>query len=60
MASSDLDFVIRMGHPGDDELIGRKITTVGFSVYASVAYLSRRGRPKSAGELKGHDVIGTS
>ncbi|HEV2160566.1 LysR family transcriptional regulator [Bradyrhizobium sp.] len=60
LTNSDLDFVIRMGHPGDNELIGRKITTVGFSIYASEAYLSRRGQPKSAGELKGHDVIGTS
>jgi DNA-binding transcriptional LysR family regulator len=60
LANNDLDFVIRMGDPGENELIGRKVTVIAFGIYASEAYLSRRGQPKTVGDLKGHDVIGSS
>jgi len=32
LATSDLDFVIRMGDPGESELIGKRVATVAFGI----------------------------
>lgn len=60
LASSDLDFVIRMGHPGDDELIGRRIATIAFGIFASESYLAEYPEPQTLAELADHMIIGTS
>jgi DNA-binding transcriptional LysR family regulator len=60
LASSDLDFVIRLGHPGDDELIGRKVATVAFGIFASESYLAEHTEPRTVAELADHEIIGTS
>jgi DNA-binding transcriptional LysR family regulator len=60
LASSDLDFVIRMGHPGDDELIGRKVGTVTFGIFASESYLAEHPAPETMTDLADHEIIGTS
>jgi DNA-binding transcriptional LysR family regulator len=60
LASSDLDFVIRLGHPGDDELIGKRIASIAFGLFASEAYLAEHPAPRSLVELAGHDMIGNS
>jgi DNA-binding transcriptional LysR family regulator len=60
LASSDLDFVIRMGHPGDDELIGRKVGTVTFGIFASESYLAEHPAPKTMTDLADHEIIGSS
>ena len=58
LAKSDLDFVIRMGDPGDNELIGKKVATVPFGIFASADYLAQQGAPLSPAELRDHDIIG--
>ena len=58
LATSDLDFVIRMGDPGENDLIGKKVATVPFGIFASEEYLARCGSPRSLSELKEHDIIG--
>jgi DNA-binding transcriptional LysR family regulator len=60
LAASDLDFVIRMGHPGDNELIGRRVATVAFGLFASQAYLAEHPAPQSLAELDKHEIIGSS
>jgi DNA-binding transcriptional LysR family regulator len=60
LATSDLDFVIRMGHPGDNELIGRRVATVAFGIFASQAYLAEHPAPPSLAELADHEIIGSS
>lgn len=60
LATSDLDFVIRMGHPGDDELVGRRVTTVAFGIFASEAYLAEHPAPRSIAELVDHEIIGSA
>ena len=60
LAASDLDFVIRMGHPGDNELVGRRVATVEFGLFASEAYLAERPAPRSIAELDRHEIIGSS
>jgi DNA-binding transcriptional LysR family regulator len=58
VATSDLDFVIRMGDPGENDLVGKKVATAAFGIFASEDYLSRHGAPQSLAELKEHDIIG--
>jgi DNA-binding transcriptional LysR family regulator len=57
VAASGLDFVIRMGHPGDNELIGRRVGTVLFGLFASEGYLAEHGSPQTVSELIDHDII---
>jgi molybdate transport repressor ModE-like protein len=59
LAASDLDFVIRMGHPGDSELVGRRVVTVAFGLFASEAYLAEHPAPRSVADLDKHEIIGS-
>lgn len=53
----EADLAIRIGPVADPELVARKVGDVGWSVYASPAYL--KGRPRvDLDDLRGHDVIG--
>ena len=56
----EADVALRIGNPGSDELIGRRIAKVAFGLYASEAYLSRYGAPRSLGDLSRHTVIGST
>jgi len=60
LATSDLDLVIRIGHPGDSELIGRRVGTIAFGLFASDSYLAERGAPRSLNELVDHELIGST
>jgi DNA-binding transcriptional LysR family regulator len=51
LAASDLDFVIRMWHPGENELIGRRVGTVTFGIFASQACLTEYRAPPSLAEM---------
>jgi DNA-binding transcriptional LysR family regulator len=52
-----LDFVIRGGFPQSSELIGVPLWNYRRYLYASPAYLQRRGVPEQPDELVGHDLI---
>lgn len=58
LADSDLDFVIRLGDPGDPELVGRRVGEVGFGIFAGVSYLARRQPPETLRDLCRHDLVG--
>lgn len=57
-AVEDLDFVIRIGDPVDNELIGKKVGQINFGVYASKEYLKYRGVPQCTADLANHSLIG--
>ena len=58
LATSDLDYVIRMGDPGENDLIGKRVADVPMGIFASERYLAGRSAPRSLSELRDHDIIG--
>jgi DNA-binding transcriptional LysR family regulator len=58
LATNDLDFVIRIGDPGESELIGKRVATIAFGIFASEEYLTTHPAPRSLAQLKDHDIIG--
>jgi DNA-binding transcriptional LysR family regulator len=58
LTMGDADVAFRSGEPSDERLVGRKIATSTWAIYASQHYLKRRGRPATMEELSGHDFIG--
>lgn len=54
----EADLAIRFGRPPDDPgVVRRRIATVNGALYASQSYLAGRPAPKSAEELRSHDII---
>lgn len=51
------DFAIRVGTLEDSSLIARKLTSFRFGLYASPAYLERRGVVSAPVQLKGHNCL---
>ena len=58
LTQRDLDFVIRIGDPGECELVGRRVGEVAFGIFAAPAYLARRPPPGSLRDLLDHDLVG--
>ena len=58
IARGEADLALRFGETTHRDLVVRKLGEVHWGLYASKAYVARRGRPSPAGELRGHDVIG--
>lgn len=58
LEAGEVDLCIRVGPIAQENLIARRICDVGFSLYASEAYLARRGRPASPFDLSGHELVG--
>jgi DNA-binding transcriptional LysR family regulator len=52
-----IDIALRVGEPGDQSLISRRIARVEFFLVASPRYLERRGMPRAPAELAQHDWI---
>ena len=53
----EADIALRIGDPGSEELVGRRLCEVTFGLYASEAYLLRHGRPRSLEDLAQHRII---
>lgn len=51
------DLAIRLGAPQDSRLVARKLEDAALGVFASPAYLKRKGTPKLLADLKQHDCI---
>jgi DNA-binding transcriptional LysR family regulator len=51
------DLAIRAGVQADSELIAHKLEDATLGVFASPAYLARKGTPRRADDLAGHDRI---
>lgn len=54
----EADIAVRFRDVTDPELIVRKAGTAGWALYASPAYVARKGTPGSSDDLRDHDVIG--
>jgi DNA-binding transcriptional LysR family regulator len=57
LVEEGFDLAIRQGEPQDSRLVARKLEDATLGVFASPAYLKRRGRPKTLDDLAGHDCI---
>lgn len=53
----DADLAIRMFPPQQASLVARRVGSTCTRLYASRAYLARRGRPESLEDLARHDLI---
>ncbi len=53
----EFDVAIRVGRLEDSSLTARKLGHVVFGLFASPAYLARRGQPESLGDLAHHDIV---
>ena len=54
----DADIALRMYEPRQAQLVRRRIGDLPLAVYASPAYLARRGTPSRLADLVDHDIIG--
>ena len=58
LAQREADIAIRWMSPGDqNSLIGRKVATASFGLFASSEYIAQRGEPKSLEDLANHDGV---
>ncbi|SEA94593.1 LysR family transcriptional regulator [Rubrimonas cliftonensis] len=60
VAAGDADVALRMGEPGDDALVGRRIATIPFCLYAARGYLAAHGAPRDFEDLRRHHIIESS
>lgn len=51
------DLALRVGPLADSARVARRLGELRAGVYASAAYLARRGTPRTAAELDAHEVI---
>lgn len=57
-AQGAVDIALRSGDTHDNALVGRKVGDSLWAVYASPAYLERRGTPQCEADLAGHEWVG--
>ena len=57
LVSEGFDIAIRAGKLGDSSLIAKKVGTTHAGLWASKAYLKKRGRPKQLSDLADHDCV---
>lgn len=54
----EADVALRMFRPTQAALVARLVGKLGWSLFASEAYVARKGLLESVGDLSGHDLIG--
>jgi DNA-binding transcriptional LysR family regulator len=59
LLAEGFDIALRGGHVDSADFVARKITDATRHLFASKAYLDRRGRPKRVADLSSHDLIAT-
>jgi DNA-binding transcriptional LysR family regulator len=57
LAAEGFDMALRGGPVRDQSLISRKIAEIRFGLFASRAYLKRRGAPATVKDLASHDCV---
>lgn len=57
LVAEGFDLAVRAGKLADSSLVARKIGNDSLGLFASPAYLRRRGRPKTIAELANHDCV---
>jgi len=58
LKAGEADLAIRIAPITDKDLVARKLGDSGSALYASDAYLARRGAPHDLDDLRDHDVVG--
>jgi DNA-binding transcriptional LysR family regulator len=58
LSRREADVAVRLVRPKEPGLVARRLGAMAFGLFASQAYLSRRGTPRSTRDLAGHDWIG--
>jgi len=58
LSRREADVAIRLARPTEPALVARRFGATRFGLYASHAYLERRGTPRTAADLAGHDLVG--
>jgi len=53
----EVDLAVLVKNVSDEDLVRRSIGEVGWSLYASSAYLSRRPLPVDPNDLSGHEIV---
>ncbi|WP_282605713.1 LysR family transcriptional regulator [Pelagibius sp. Alg239-R121] len=56
----EADVSVRIGTPSQQSLVGRRLGSVKFFLYASESYLERFGRPESLEDLQAHRFVDLS
>lgn len=54
----DVDMALRVARPTQGDMLMRKIGDMAYGLYASPAYLERRGTPAVMADLASHEMIG--
>ena len=57
LVAEGFDLAVRAGKLQDSSLVARKIGSDSLGIFASAAYLRRRGRPKTLADLAHHDCV---
>jgi DNA-binding transcriptional LysR family regulator len=57
LVEEGIDLALRAGRLDDSTLVARKVATTELGLYASPAYLDRRGVPRRVADLAGHDCL---
>jgi DNA-binding transcriptional LysR family regulator len=57
LARGEADVALRSFRPRERSLVGRRLGLEHYGLYASREYLARRGAPRAASELAGHDLV---
>jgi len=57
LVAEGIDIGVRLGTPGDDALVGRKIADYRRQIYATPDYLARHGTPRHPRDLRLHRAV---
>jgi DNA-binding transcriptional LysR family regulator len=60
MAREGIDFAIRTGEPGSDQVVARPLAKLTRSLYASPGYVARHGMPERADDIPSHHLLAYS
>ncbi len=58
LGRGEADVALRMNPTTQRDLVTRTLCEMPWRMFASAAYLARRGRPSAAGDLRGHEIVG--
>ncbi len=60
LLNREADIAVRIGQPGQERLVGRKLGSVGFGIYASRLYLDDIEPFETVKDLDGHNIVAAS
>lgn len=58
LLGQEVDVAVRTVAPKQEALVARKVASIPLGMFASHAYVERRGAPQSLDDLAAHDMIG--